>query len=241
MTTARTTTKTKIATPTRKHFALHGPSREFDPRIDAARGDLADIRLSDRIFASHYAAAVLRRVVQQSSLVARVGGPPLSEVLAGEPFEVLELTQDQAWGISPVDHAVGFVAVSALGPYDDATHIVSSLAPMADHATVAESLAEAATPVIVGGRSRTGVDAAGLVFLSLSLAGIPAPRFLDLQAKSLGHLVGESAPVLRGDLIFTADGVAIATDAEHAVRAGDTKVELVVIADLPITARRRLP
>jgi hypothetical protein len=261
MTAASTTTKTKIATPTRKHFALTGPSRAFDPRIDAARGDLADIRLSDRIFASHYAAAVLRSVGRRAPLTARVGGEPLSEVLGGEPFEVLELANGHAWGISPVDGAVGFVAIDALGPYAAATHIVTCPAadapplgtrlmseaanatPLAatipDFGSVAEALVGA--PHVPGGRSGAGVDAGGLVFLALSLAGVPAPRFADLQAASLGHTIDPGAPVLRGDLLFTGDGAAIATGADHAVRTGADGVELIPIADLTVTLRRRLP
>lgn len=263
MMTSVSTNATKIATPTRKHFALGGPSRAFDARIDAARGDLADIRLADRVFAPHYAAAVLRTVLQRTPITTRVAGEPLSEALAGEPFEVLELARGHSWGVSSVDGTVGFVATNALGPYVAATHVVnrsSRALPLgtrtsirradttplgvstSDFVAIAESLAADRVPTVSGGRSGAGVDAAGLVFLCLSLAGVPAPRFTDLQATKLGHLVAESSPILRGDLIFSGDSVAIATGAGTVIYAGAVCVELVDIAALgAIALRRRLP
>lgn len=216
----------------------------------------------DRLFAPHYAAAVLRSVVRQAPLRAVVNGYALSEVLIGEPFEVLELTKGNAWGTSPIDGAVGFVEVDALGPHIENMHVVGRGAagsppigsrlpnaseatlppgePVEDFVTVAEGLAKAPTPVRHGGRSGAGVDAAGLVFLSLSLAGIRAPRFADLQ-QGIGHPVADTAPLLRGDLLFADAGPAIAVDGEYAIYVTEHVVR-GRIADLgSITARRRLP
>ncbi|MDF0752810.1 hypothetical protein NLU14_21530, partial [Marinobacter sp. 71-i] len=44
------------AGPARKRFSLKGRSVPIDPRVDAVRRDLADVRLADRVFAPHYAA-----------------------------------------------------------------------------------------------------------------------------------------------------------------------------------------
>lgn len=205
----------------------------------------------------------------------------LSEVLAGETFEVLELSGSNAWGVSGMDGSVGNVDVTHLTIVEPATYIVcvplagieggSALpmgsrvagveadgrvtfsggqvavddirplgAPVADFVALAQSLV--GTPAKVGGRSGAGVDAAGLIFLVLSLAGIKAPRFIDIQAAKLGHVVADSAPILRGDLIFFADDVAIATDANHAIHVGTDKVQIIAIADLgSVATRRRLP
>jgi hypothetical protein len=233
--------------------------------VDAARGDLADIRLADRIFAPHYAAAVLRTVIAQTPLVARVGGDPLSEVLEGEPFEVLELAHGHAWGVSPVDGAVGFVAADALGPYREATHIVAAsapggspigarltaeapgaipmTAPIADFVDIAEQLV--GVPERRGGRSGEGCNCTGLIFLALSLAGIRAPRFADLQARALGHTVADEAPMLRGDLLFYADHAAIVVDSSSAIHVDGGAVTRTMIDAItgygPLVVRRRLP
>lgn len=223
-------------TPSHKRFALVGPSHAFDPRVDAARGDLADARLADRLFAPHYAVAVLRSVVRDAPLLTSVGGQPLSEIRVGEAFEVLELSREHAWGASPVDGAVGFVPIDALGAFSDAD--LPEVAPVDDFVTVAEDLI--GTPAVAGGRSSAGTDAGGLLFYAFSRAGIRVPRFVDLQA-TIGHSVGEDAPMLRGDLIFFGDAVGIVTGADHVITVSDT-VERVAIAALgDIAARRRLP
>ena len=207
---------------------------------------------------------MLRTIVTSTPITTRVAGEPLSEVLAGEPFEVLELARGHAWGVSPVDGSVGFVASDALGPFIEATHIVScpsagalplgtrlacdqtNASPLGvtlpDFVTVAETLATGRVPAVAGGRSGAGVDPAGLVFLCLSLAGVPAPRFVDLQAAQLGHLVADSAPVLRGDLVFFGDGVGIATGADTLVHVGADHVEIIGLDALgEVALRRRLP
>lgn len=262
--TPRLTPHTATSPPTRKRFALAGRSHAFDPRVDAARGDLADLRLADRLFAPHYAAAMPRSVAQRTPIYAAVGGEQRSEALAGETFDVLELSRGYAWGVSPVDGTVGFVAIDALGPVVEPSHIVIGQgipdlpmgsriagdqsfteadvrpldAPVEDFVHIAERLV--GVPSVPGGRSGAGVDAGGLVFLSLSLAGIRVPRFVDLQA-TIGRAISEDAPMLRGDLIFFDSEVAIATDETHAIRVTD-RVTLVPITDLGVvSARRRLP
>ena len=275
-------------TPTRRRFALTGRSTAFDARVDAARGDLADIRLADRLFAPHYVAAAVRGATA-STPVLDAHGAPLSELLHGETFEVLELAGERAWGSCTVDGSVGFVDAGVLGPAEQPRYVVcvpvaasdadvflpmgsrlsgdvqgeaivgreghvalSDLCPMgapvADFVALAEALV--GTPYRAGGRSGAGLDAAGLVFLALSLGGVTAPRFCDLQAAALGHDVSETAPMLRGDLLFFDDHVAVVIDAGHVVHA-DPRQAAVVREPLsaltegrafgPLRVRRRLP
>ena len=263
------------ATPSRKRLALTARSHAFDGRIDAARGDLADLRLADRLFAPHYAAAVARTATIRTPILGTHGGGAVSELLQGEDFEVLEFSQGHAWGVGAVDGAVGFVLCDALGAPEGVTHIVCAskaalpmgtrltadraaafdsgairplAAPIADFAALAETLI--GTPSIDGGRSSAGVNCSGLVFLCLSLAGIRAPRFVDLQAAQLGHVVGEDAPMLRGDLLFFADHVAIVADGDSAIHVDAkggavTRESIATIVDGgafgPPIVRRRLP
>ena len=268
MTDHRPPTALPSASPhTRKRFALTGHSTAVDPRVEAARGDLADVRLADRIFAPHYAAPVGRTAIAQTPLLAAHGGDPVSELLKGERFDVLELSHGYAWGVGATDGAVGFVAMDALGPPDEVTYIVCAAAapfpigtqltaeeadqvdvatirpleaPAKDYVAIAESLV--GVPLRGGGRSGAGVDAAGLVVLALSIAGLKAPRFVDLQAMTLGHEVSNDAPILRGDLLFTGDSVAIAVDDGSVIYADDTAVVRASIDTFgPVTIRRRLP
>lgn len=276
--TSRNVTVQPSATLWRERFALSGRSHAFDARIDAARGDLADLRLANRLFAPHYAAAV-RRCARVATPVTGSDKSIASELLAGEAFEVLELAGTQAWGVCTVDGSVGHVDAAALVPAIEATHIVCTrdadglpmgsriageeqddrlvfaggsvaldavrpiAAPVADFVALAEALA--GVPTIPGGRSGAGVDCTGLVFVTLSLAGIPAPRFLDLQAGHLGHAINDGAPMLRGDLIFFDDHVAIAADGSHVIHAAADAVTREPLAAVtaygPVTGRRRLP
>ncbi len=88
----------------------------IDPRTDAARRDLADVRLADRVFAPHYAAPVIYVVTNAVSL--RAGKDADAEVLAqlgeGEVFEVLELSAGNAWGSAPGSGLVGYVDAAQL-------------------------------------------------------------------------------------------------------------------------------
>lgn len=89
----------------------------IDPRREAARRDLADVRLADRVFAPHYAAPLLRIVTTATPL--RFGRDRESELLAtlapGETFEVLEISGGLAWGSAPAHGLVGYVVATDLG------------------------------------------------------------------------------------------------------------------------------
>jgi cell wall-associated NlpC family hydrolase len=283
-----------FAAPTHNRHALTGRSVAIDPRVQAVRADLTDIRLCDRVFAPHYAAPVTRTALGIAAVrsEAQAGAPVLSQLLPGDDFEILELSEALAWGISTTDGVVGYVDAVALGDHSPATHRVvrnlaavreapdrnaaglatlplgariaalgerdpflltdhgyvalADVAPLdriatADIAAVARSLAGiAASP---GGRSGTGVDAAGLVFLALDLCGLSCPRFLDLQRETLGFVVeGEPSP---GDLLFFADHAAIMVGKDQAVHVGDRAsvvepVEALAARLGPVVTGRRI-
>jgi len=230
--------------PAHSHFALTGRSRHIDSRVDPARKDLADIRLADRVFAPHYAAAVLRIATSRTPVLSAgtSDAAPLSELLPGDGFETLEETSSYAWGVSRADGAVGYVAIGALGGVEAAP------APHANGATT--DIASAAekligVPALAGGRSAAGVDAGGFIFLAAHMAGKAAPRFLDLQAAQLGQPFPADAPGQRGDLIFFAEDAAILADADEAIHVNAEQVVSEPLAELvarngAIVARRRL-
>ena len=104
------------AEPPRRTFALTGRSVTIDPVHNAVRGDLADIRLAEYVFAPHYAAPMICRVTQ--SVPLRMAAGDTSDVLAelemDETFEVLEVLREVAWGVSPDRRLAGYVERKAL-------------------------------------------------------------------------------------------------------------------------------
>lgn len=102
--------------PARKSFALQGRTVGLDPRTNAVRPDLADVRLAEYVFAPHYAAPLPYRTSMAVTL--REGRPVDSMVLAelapGETFEVLELAGGHAWGIAPHLGLVGYCDAGVL-------------------------------------------------------------------------------------------------------------------------------
>lgn len=103
-------------TQKRSSFALKGHSRTIDPRRDAVRPDLADIRLAEHVFAPHYAAPMPMTVVRAATL--RLAPDNDAELLCtlapGELVEVLDLNGAHAWGIAPDHGFVGYVERAAL-------------------------------------------------------------------------------------------------------------------------------
>lgn len=123
---------------------------------------------------------------------------------------------------------------------------LSHLRPVAEHdedpVVVAERLIGA--PFLAGGRSFNGIDSAGLVQLSLSLCGLPAPR-LPEQQRGLGQKVPDAAPLRRGDLVlFDGDAGLMVDDLlmiHASPKAGKVTVDPVAILDDRGIERRRLP
>jgi len=86
----------------------------LDPLTHAVRPDLADVRLAERVFAPHYAAAVPCVLAAATDLSAERGGATIATLDAGETFEVLDLVGEHGWGIAPARALVGYVGRDAL-------------------------------------------------------------------------------------------------------------------------------
>lgn len=85
------------------------------------RKDLADVELADRVFAPHYAKALMAAATRDDVAILAAGQPDaaqLATLATGDVFRVLEITDDYAWGQAGAEGAVGFVdrhALSATG------------------------------------------------------------------------------------------------------------------------------
>lgn len=112
------TTRTQGSAGAPKHFGLTGPSVILDRRVNAVRGDIADLALAGTLFAPHYARPMERRCVVPVAPVrakADDGAELISELLHGEAFQVIDLSGGWAWGYAAHDHYVGYVREDALG------------------------------------------------------------------------------------------------------------------------------
>ena len=211
------------------------------------RRDLVDVRLAGRYFAPHYAAATPHWATRHAPILTEPGAASevRSELHPGEAFEVLELSGDHAWGRCCVDGVVGYIASDALSLDRPSRPVPNANLRATDPASAAETLL--GTPARAGGRSPQGVDASGLIFLALQMAGIAAPRFCDLQAQQVGTALTEQDALRRGDLVFFDDHAAILTDGENAIHVpAGGMVERIPLDALagpqgfgPILARRR--
>lgn len=95
--------------------------------MHAYRTDLADIALAGRVLAPHYARPLPRACGSRPAWIlpdASTDAAPLSELLPGERFEVLEYAAGWAWGYSGADRIVGYVEAIALADLVAPTHIV---------------------------------------------------------------------------------------------------------------------
>lgn len=99
------------------------------PRLVAARADLAAESLRGRIAAPRYSVPEAARVVVPVAPLLRAPAGSLdTELLFGEPFEVLDRAEGHAWGRAPLDGYVGYVPEACLGaPGPEPTHRVSAL------------------------------------------------------------------------------------------------------------------
>lgn len=105
----------KAAAPPRRQFRLIGPSVALEPGRFAVRRDLAEIAVADRVFAQHYVDPMPRRLARDAVILRRpeTGADARGDLKAGDPFYVLDLGRDWAWGRGEVG-PVGYVEVAAL-------------------------------------------------------------------------------------------------------------------------------
>jgi cell wall-associated NlpC family hydrolase len=117
---------------------------------------------------------------------------------------------------------------------DDGTAVVAShLRPIgeseADYVDAAMRFLH--TPYLWGGRSGFGVDCSGLVQLSMMMAGRSILRDTDMQAETVGTLLGTGAGIpdlQRGDLVFWKGHVAIMTDRDIMLHASGHAMTVTV-------------
>ncbi|MEZ5842085.1 MAG: peptidase P60, partial [Hyphomicrobiales bacterium] len=104
----------------------------LDPRRNAYRPDLADIRLKGGVSAGRFVAGTDRVVTRPAASLKKAPDPACgseTEALFGELFRVLEETGDGwSWGQLAGDGYVGWIETLALAaPGPAATHWVSAL------------------------------------------------------------------------------------------------------------------
>lgn len=188
---------------------------------DRVVGYVEAIALVDPVRPTHIVCEKWAPVAPDPRVTAPVlAGLPIGARISGHPDGACLATE---YGCVPMSHLRGI---------DD---------PQDDPVTVAERLI--GVPWLDGGRGPEGIDAGGLVQLALGLAGIAAPRFVDLQ-RSLGTAVPDGAPLRRGDLIIAGDAAGLMLDdlmLIHASReAGKVTASPAAALAGPDSVRRRL-
>lgn len=114
-----------------ERFSLDGPSRHPDPRVNAYRADIADVRLAGVLFAPHYARAQHGSVTAPSAMLRAAPDAKaraVSQLAQGEGFETLDIAGGWAWGRCLHDDYVGYLRADALGAPIEASHRISALA-----------------------------------------------------------------------------------------------------------------
>lgn len=231
----------------RNSFSLSGPSRALDPRVNAMRGDLADVALAGRHFSPHYANPVERFCsVPFAAIRDRPEGQQISELLVGEVFMLLDISGGWAWGYTGQDHYVGYVLADALA----ASGGQAAVPATADAVDAAKQFL--GQPYVWGGRGGCGIDCSGLIQRSLAAMGVMAPRDSDMQMDTVGVAIPEGALLRRGDLIFFPGHVGMMVDAENMIHAtrhhgktvieplGDVVIRVAEEHEKPVLARKRI-
>lgn len=114
-------------------YKLTGHSLIGDKRTTPIRGDLADISLAGKLFAPHYAVPMLRTGIAPVTEIhaePHATAMPVSALMHGEEFAVLDVAGEWAWGYCLHDNYLGYLRFAELGVDFDATHIVSAPATL---------------------------------------------------------------------------------------------------------------
>lgn len=117
----------------RQRYKLSGHSLVGDPRTTPIRGDLADMKLAGKLFAPHYAVPILRTGIAPVTEIhaePHASSMPVSALMHGEEFAVLDVAGEWAWGYCLHDNYLGYLRFAELGDDFDATHIVSAPATL---------------------------------------------------------------------------------------------------------------
>lgn len=100
-------------------FVLGGKIDKPDPARVPLRGDLAHIGLAGRYFVPHYAEPEPRHIgLAGANLLAECHAEALvrEHLVAGSPFDVLDVSRGYAWGCVSIDGPVGYVLLEHLAP-----------------------------------------------------------------------------------------------------------------------------
>ncbi|MGL5838816.1 MAG: NlpC/P60 family protein [Sphingorhabdus sp.] len=119
--------------PQRATYKLSGHSIEGDKRTTPIRGDLADIKLAGKLFAPHYAVPMLRTGIAPVTEIhaePHLSSMPVSALMHGEEFAVLDVAGEWAWGYCLHDDYLGYLRFADLGDDFTATHVVSTPATL---------------------------------------------------------------------------------------------------------------
>jgi hypothetical protein len=114
-------------------YRLSGHSLVGDKRTTPIRGDLADISLAGKLFAPHYAVPMLRTGIAPVTEIhaePHLSSMPVSALMHGEEFAVLDVAGEWAWGYCLHDNYLGYLRFADLGDDFDATHVVSAPATL---------------------------------------------------------------------------------------------------------------
>jgi hypothetical protein len=117
----------------RKLYTLSGHSIKGDKRTTPIRGDLADIKLAGKLFAPHYAVPMIRTGIAPVTEIhaePHLSSMPVSSLMHGEEFAVLDIAGDWAWGYCLHDDYLGYLRFADLGDDFTATHVVSAPATL---------------------------------------------------------------------------------------------------------------
>lgn len=223
--------KESVSSAANKQFALSGPAGPVDRRVTPVRGDLACLSLAGHIFAPHYVEGMTFHCIAPHAPLhvdANADSAIVSELLASEPFLLLDRIGDWAWGQLP-DGSCGFVDSTCLAEGKGTIAV-----PEADNAA---AYAEAAfgAPYAPGGQGGAGYCAAGLLRRAALAAGVDLPAFTDLQAMHDALKVADAPEA--GILLFAGDIAAICiSDSEAITALPEQGVVKIAISELLSTA-----
>ncbi len=193
---------------------LSGPKGPLDPRLNAYRADLADAALKGLVDAPRFVDPIAYSCAFSSiAVLERPVGEEGSELLQGEHFLVLDISDGWAWGWCLHDHYVGYVAAAAL----QLAKAPPPVTPLGDAVECARSFL--GLPYVWGGRGGAGIDCSGLVQRAMAACGVRAQRDSDMQQATLGRFLADDETLKRGDVIFFPGHVAMMADGNNVIHA----------------------